>query len=119
MSKVTYRELRAEDSARIACQGFSNIERCDNPATVCHTVAWGNPGVSFFYYCPDCDKRHRARLNDDSEVATPAERLEQLRAALDAENISYGELVELQSLAPYIEPGDVQLLEAAGVPEHE
>ena len=33
------------------------------------------------------------------------------------ESLSYSEIVELQSLAKYIEPGDVQLLEAAGVPE--
>jgi hypothetical protein len=45
-------------------------------------------------------------------------RLESLRGELDAERISAGELVELQSLAPYIEDWDVQLLEAAGVPEH-
>lgn len=46
-------------------------------------------------------------------------RLEHLRAELRAERISYGELTELQSLAEYIEPGDVELLEAAGVPEFE
>lgn len=44
-------------------------------------------------------------------------RLEYLRSQLDAESISYGELVELQGLAEHIQPGDVQLLEAAGVPE--
>ena len=44
-------------------------------------------------------------------------RLEELRTELRAERISYGELAELQSLAAYIEPGDVELLEAAGVPE--
>lgn len=47
------------------------------------------------------------------------QRLERLRTALRAENISYGELIELQGLAAYIEPGDVELLEAAGVPEHD
>ena len=46
------------------------------------------------------------------------ERLEYLRQELRAERISYGELVELQSLAEYIEEGDVELLEAAGVPEN-
>ncbi len=46
-------------------------------------------------------------------------RLEYLRGELRAERISYGELHELQSLAPHIEPGDVELLEAAGVPEGE
>ena len=44
-------------------------------------------------------------------------RLEYLRGELEAECISYGELSELQDLTPYIDAGDVQLLEAAGVPE--
>jgi hypothetical protein len=46
-----------------------------------------------------------------------SERLEALRASLRAQDISQGELIELQNLVPYIEPGDVELLEAAGVPE--
>jgi hypothetical protein len=46
-------------------------------------------------------------------------RLEYLRNELRNERISYGELVELASLVQYIEPGDVELLEAAGVPEFE
>ena len=48
---------------------------------------------------------------------TIKERLEYLRGELRAERISYAELAELQSLAEHIEPGDVELLEAAGVPE--
>lgn len=44
-------------------------------------------------------------------------RLEYLRTELRAERISYGELAELESLKEYIRPGDVELLEAAGVPE--
>jgi len=44
-------------------------------------------------------------------------RLEYLRKELRAESISYGELVELQSLAEHIDLFDVELLEAAGVPE--
>jgi hypothetical protein len=44
-------------------------------------------------------------------------RLEYLRGELRAERISCDELHELQSLIPHIEPGDVELLEAAGVPE--
>ena len=44
-------------------------------------------------------------------------RLEYLRGEIRAEGISLDELIELQSLAPYIEPNDVELLEAAGVPE--
>lgn len=46
-----------------------------------------------------------------------AERLEYLRGEISAERISYGELVELKSLAEHIEPHDVELLEWAGVPE--
>ena len=46
------------------------------------------------------------------------ERLVQLRQELRQERISYGELIELQSLSEYIEADDVELLEAAGVPEH-
>lgn len=46
-----------------------------------------------------------------------ARRLEELRTELQAERISYGELAELWKLHEYIEAGDVELLEAAGVPE--
>jgi hypothetical protein len=45
------------------------------------------------------------------------DRLEYLRGELRAERISWEELHELQSLAKHISPGDVELLEAAGVPE--
>jgi hypothetical protein len=48
---------------------------------------------------------------------TVASRLEYLRGQLRAECISWGELVELQGLAEQIDPSDVELLEAAGVPE--
>ena len=44
-------------------------------------------------------------------------RLEYLRKEIKAERISYGEIAELQSLKKYIDPGDVLLLEWAGVPE--
>ena len=45
------------------------------------------------------------------------ERLEYLRGELREERISYGELAELQGLAEHIENDDVELLEAAGIPE--
>ena len=45
------------------------------------------------------------------------ERLEYLRGEIRAQRISYGELAELQSMADQIDPGDVELLEWAGVPE--
>lgn len=47
------------------------------------------------------------------------ERLEYLRSQIEAETISYGEIAELQDLVPFIDPGDVQLLQWAGVPETE
>lgn len=47
------------------------------------------------------------------------QRLEYLRGELHAERISYGELAELQSLVEHIAPDDVELLEAAGVPEQQ
>ncbi len=53
------------------------------------------------------------------ERSVARERLEYLRSQLDAECISMGELIELQGLAEHIEPGDVQLAEAAGIDEQE
>jgi hypothetical protein len=50
-------------------------------------------------------------------AAKHAARLEELRAVIRAECISYGELAELADLAPYIDPSDVELLQWAGVPE--
>lgn len=48
-----------------------------------------------------------------------AKRLEYLRTELQNERISYGELAELASLSEHIGKNDVELLEAAGVPENE
>ena len=48
---------------------------------------------------------------------TIKDRLEYLRGEVRAEQISYGELFELQRLAEYIPADDVELLEAAGVKE--
>lgn len=45
------------------------------------------------------------------------DRLEELRQELRKECISYDELFELQSLRDYIDKDDIELLEAAGVPE--
>jgi hypothetical protein len=47
------------------------------------------------------------------------DRLAYLRAEIDAERISYGEIMELQSLAKHIDPKDTILLEWAGVPENQ
>ena len=47
------------------------------------------------------------------------ERLEELRIEIEAERISTGEIIELQSLALFIEKGDVLLLQWAGIEEFE
>ena len=44
-------------------------------------------------------------------------RLEYLRKQIKNENISYGEIAELQNLAKYIDKNDVELLQWAGVKE--
>ena len=54
--------------------------------------------ASICYECYMTPKKIRARL-------------EYLRQEIKAERMSYGELIELQSLAEYIDPGDVELLE--------
>ncbi len=66
-------------------------------------------------------QRYGARHLTEGEIQADliSVRLEYLRSQLDAECISWGELAELQSLADHIEPGDVQLAEAAGIPEEE
>ena len=63
-------------------------------------------------------RRHnKAAAEAGLVLVWPERRLEYLRGELRAQRISYGELHELQSLAKHIKPGDVELLEAAGVPE--
>lgn len=58
----------------------------------------------------------RKDFNNGSELYAK-QRLEELRLALRSESMSYGELLELQCLSPYIDKGDVELLEASGVDE--
>lgn len=64
------------------------------------------------------DRGEIAWLIGELQQALTAERLEYLRGELRAERISYSELAELQDLRDEIDPSDVELLEAAGVPEH-
>lgn len=62
------------------------------------------------YDCAACEKVNQKPENIKAK-------LEYLRGEIEAERISYGEIAELQSLAEHIEPGDVLLLEWAGIPE--
>jgi len=71
------------------------------------------------YMSHSADQRE---INEDAEdfatwFQAKLNRLEELRTELKAERISYGELFELQDMIPFIGTGDVELLEAAGVPE--
>jgi hypothetical protein len=58
-----------------------------------------------------------SRKEQDMNARELQERLEELRAEIQAQRISYGEIAELQGLAEHIDPSDVELLEWAGVPE--
>lgn len=71
-------------------------------------------GYTLKYGCDGCG------WWDDDEAtfgAAPRIRLEYLREEIHAGRISQFELLELQGLVPYIDNGDVELLEWAGVPE--
>ncbi len=74
------------------------------------------------WYCGTCSKEASTEKlawtdEDEEETEEIQDRLEYLRGELRAERISYEELSELQGLAEFIDPGDVELLEAAGVEE--
>jgi hypothetical protein len=68
---------------------------------------------------------HCVGLTDEYKPAefyaeeTPQQRLEYFRKQLRAEGISYAETIELQNLTQYIDWHDVELREAAGLPEFE
>lgn len=79
-------------------------------------IAAGRALLSYAPITKAEDTRRRAEIAE-SKRERAAARLEALRVELRAERISYGELAELQSLAEFIAPDDVELLEAAGVPE--
>jgi hypothetical protein len=63
------------------------------------------------------DKKYAKGGELDAESAK--KRLEELRKELRAERISYSELAELESLKKYIDDDDVELRQAAGIPEFE
>lgn len=53
----------------------------------------------------------------DSLLIDVKQRLEELRKEIEKEQISYGEIAELETLKEFIDPEDTQLLEWSGVPE--
>lgn len=64
--------------------------------------------------CENCGKEHK----QDIICNCIKNRLEYLWGEIKAERISYGEIAELQLLAKYIDPDDVELLQLAGVKEN-
>jgi hypothetical protein len=81
-----------------------------------------DPNLNATYYTSREDfyaqtARYQPRGMTAPWLTTPRGRLEHLRGALRAESISYGELVELQGLTDEIDESDVELREAAGLPE--
>lgn len=80
-----------------------------NPDTVDKDIAQPTEPIDKFAWIEDEE--------DETEESDVQDRLEYLRGELQAERISYEELMELQSLAEHIDPSDVELLEAAGVEE--
>lgn len=85
------------------CQAGFKFKEADN-------VLW--------FACPCClFKCYMKHYSAKVKESKAKKRLEYLRQEIRAERISYQELAELQSLAQYIDPGDIELLEPAGVPE--
>jgi hypothetical protein len=46
-----------------------------------------------------------------TKIQAVKERLEYLRQEIENERISYGEIIELNSLKNYIDPNDIELLQ--------
>ena len=63
-----------------------------------------------------------SKMAKGGSVKTPLKikrRLEAIRKSIQNENVSYGELAELQSLSQYIDSNDIELRQAASIPEFE
>lgn len=97
--------IKLDDAASVLDNLFAFINRTDIS------------GADFVEYAT-MELQRIGYVFDYDDTSIVEERLEYLRGQLRAECISYGELAELQGLASRIDPGDVELLEAAGVLEH-
>jgi len=88
-------------------QTNNNVSKCG------HARCAGGNGL----LCYEKGKGMRTYEDIKKELEIKA-RLEYLRNQINQEFISFGEIAELESLADHIEPGDVLLLEWAGVKEN-
>jgi hypothetical protein len=103
-----------KEVAEYLCQLADNHAK--RPATTQHDKARNTARVNALVGAA-MDLEAATIIPANSILRKNKQRLEYLRGELRAERISYGELAELQSLAPHIDPSDVELLEPAGIPE--
>jgi DNA repair ATPase RecN len=59
-------------------------------------------------------KRGKEIFDRKATMQAIKDRLKYLRGEIEAERISYGEIVELQELASYIDPSDTLLMQWTG-----
>lgn len=86
---------------------------CKLPMSIIGIGGDENNGMTFL-----CDGPNDMTAHEGCNADVPVtDILEGIREAIRAENVSYGELYDLQCLAEHIDPSDVELLEWAGVPE--
>ena len=65
----------------------------------------------------DSHKYYNDYYVEINKIDDNKKRLEEIREAIQDENISYGEIVELQNMAQYIEDNDAELKQWAGIEE--
>jgi len=107
--------MSRKDYIAIAAAIKSTVESDGRPVAI---IALGTAAERIADACArDNAAFDRERFLAACGVQQPRVRLEELRVELREERISYGEIAELQDLASFIDPSDVELLEAAGVPE--
>jgi hypothetical protein len=107
------KELRAE---RISYSELAELEALKEYIDNDDIELLQAAGVEQDGYDDDYDDDKYAK-GGQLDAKSAEKRLEELRKVLRAESISYGELAELESLKKYIDDDDVELRQAAGIPE--
>jgi len=116
-TKKQLRKLSQNTIEELICLSADMSERIDTYGHVSEHLPRGlaEKIATFRKNCID----ELERREEERYIANVKEHLEYLRQELRAERISTAELATLQSMAKFIDKGDVELLEAAGVPENE
>jgi len=121
---MTIQDQRELNKIKIQAKCFDAIRNLQKQLTQIKTDIQNNRGIALSWQIEkDEEDSLYEVLKEYQTVVRPFEtikdRLEYLRGEIEAECISYGEIVELQDLKDYIEDDDVQLKEWAGIPEFE